>query len=314
MTLMTEKSIREEWDSHSGDTLPKDELDKAYRSIAAKAAAVEAATLRISNGSSRRRVLRSVSIGVAASFILLALPFAGAGIYRTIEKESGDGPLAAVQEAPQLREESTRNGETRDIVLPDGTTVHLNAGSVIIYPDKFSSSLRSVYLSGEAVFEVTHSDESPFVVTTSDLEISVHGTVFNVNSYPESATAAATLCEGSISARVKGGAEDILLVPNQRLSLRRENGQASVSAVNASEDTAWMRGDMCFRSESIHTILKAIERKYGINAYVTSGKYDSVLLTAKFIHGESLDKMLQSICRLVPGMRYEIVSGSVYIR
>ena len=311
---MTEDSIREEWDSYSDDKLSKDELDKAYRGIMAKAEAVEAAGLRISRESRRRRILRSVSIGIAASFILFALPFAGSVIYRTLEKEGGDGSLAAVQEATQLREESTRNGETRDIALPDGTTVHLNAGSVIIYPERFTSSRRTVYLSGEAVFEVTHSDDIPFVVTTADLEISVHGTVFNVNSYPESATAAATLCEGSISARLKGGTEDIFLVPDQRLCLRRESGQASVSAVNASEDTAWMRGDMCFRSENIHAILKAIERKYGINAYVTSGKYDSVLLTAKFIHGESLEKMLQSICRLVPGMRYEIVSDSVYIR
>lgn len=104
------------------------------------------------------------------------------------------------------------------------------------------------------------------------------------------------------------------MVPDERFSYDRETGKSTISRVNPAEDTAWKRGDMCFRSENIHAIAKAIERKYGMNTYVTSGKYDDMILTAKFVQGETLEQMLGAICKLVPGMRYSIVNGCVYIR
>lgn len=306
---MTENFTRKQWDSHQGDTLSKDTLDRAFSSVMAKAEAAESAHRHHKDTFRRHRLLRICAVAAAACIVLAAVPWITLKVHSRMEE-----PAVAAQQSVALCEVSTRNGETREVILPDGSVVSLNAGSVIIYPEKFSDTERQVYLSGEAVFSVTHSDSVPFTVSTSDLEVSVHGTVFNLDAYPESPVTAATLCEGSISARVKGGEENVYLVPNQRLSLRRDGGELSVSPVNASEDTAWLRGDMCFRSENIHSIVRQIERKYGLNVYVTSGKYDSVLLTAKFVHGESLPQMLRSICKLVPGMSYEIKNGCVYIR
>ena len=214
----------------------------------------------------------------------------------------------------RLCEISTHNGETREVILPDSSKVLLNAGSVIIFPERFSAAERTVFLSGEAIFKVTHNQNIPFTVNTSDLAIRVHGTTFNVNAYPESGSTAATLCEGSVSATLNSSGESFLMVPNERLSYDRATGEATVTHVNAAEDTAWKRGDMCFRSENIHGIAKAIERKYGLNTYITSGKYDDMILTAKFVHGETLDQMLSAICKLVPGMRYHIENNCVYIR
>ena len=221
---------------------------------------------------------------------------------------------AAIAESPKLCEVSTHNGETREIILPDNSRITLDAGSVLIYPEKFSSTERTVFLSGEAIFEVTHNETLPFMVNTADLTIQVHGTTFNVNAYPEARGISATLCEGSISATLKGSGESILMVPNERLDYDRQTGKSSILRVNSAEDTAWKRGDMCFRSENIHTIVKAIERKYGINTYITSGKYDDMILTAKFIQGESMEQMLGAICKLVPGMKYSIENGCIYIR
>lgn len=66
---------------------------------------------------------------------------------------------AAIAESPRLYEVSTHNGETREIIFAGQYPNPLNAGSVLIYPEAFSAKERSVYLSGEAVFEVTHNDE-----------------------------------------------------------------------------------------------------------------------------------------------------------
>ena len=77
------------------------------------------------------------------------------------------------------------NGEKQVITMSDSTTVILNSGSVLIYPENFGADEREVYLTGEAIFDVTKDASHPFIVKTSDFSIKVLGTLFNVCSYPE---------------------------------------------------------------------------------------------------------------------------------
>lgn len=309
--IMTDKDIRNEWKKHYGDTLSKEELDQAFIRVMDAADNLEKARTKEIRFGSRHRFLRAAAACAAAAAVLVFVPW----ITLRINGNPGhDTETVALAESPKFCEIATRNGEIRRITLPDSSKVLLNAGSVIIFPEKFNKSERSVFLSGEAIFEVVHSEIVPFTVNTSDLSIQVHGTTFNVNSYPESGSTSTTLCEGSVSATLKSNGESILMVPDERLSYDRLTGEVSVTQVNSAEDTVWKRGDMCFRSENIHGIARAIERKYGINTYITSGKYDDMILTAKFVHGETLDQMLGAICRLVPGMKYRIENNCVYIK
>lgn len=306
---MTNNDIRNEWEKHFGNTMPEKELDDAFDKVMSSADRREKAQSAIMRIGLRQRIRRIALTCASAAAMLIFVPWITLKLNDRIADKQ-----AAVAESPKLCEVSTHNGETREIILPDNSRITLNAGSVLIYPEKFSSTERTVFLSGEAIFEVTHNEMLPFMVNTVDLTIQVHGTTFNVNAYPEARGISATLCEGSISATLKGSGESILMVPNERLDYDRQTGKSSILRVNSAEDTAWKRGDMCFRSENIHTIVKAIERKYGINTYITSGKYDDMILTAKFIQGESMEQMLGAICKLVPGMKYSIENGCIYIR
>lgn len=307
---MTDKDTRNEWEKHYGDILPKEEVDKAFTKVMNSADNLEKTQTKIIRTGLRHRIFRAAMTCAAAAVVLFFVPWA---TLKVNEKLNGQEAVLTAGPA-RLCEISTHNGETREVILPDSSKVLLNAGSVIIFPERFSAAERTVFLSGEAIFKVTHNQNIPFTVNTSDLAIRVHGTSFNVNAYPESGSTAATLCEGSVSATLNSSGESFLMVPNERLSYDRATGEATVTHVNAAEDTAWKRGDMCFRSENIHGIAKAIERKYGLNTYITSGKYDDMILTAKFVHGETLDQMLSAICKLVPGMRYHIENNCVYIR
>ncbi len=308
--IMTDKDIRREWESHFDDILPKTDLDRAFTKVMVAADTMERARYDVSCTRKRHKIRKVALTFAAAAAMMVVVPWATLKVNGHLSGKTA--PMFS--EAPQMCEISTHNGEMREVILPDGSKVMLNAGSVIIYPEEFRTSKRSVFLSGEAIFDVTHDADKPFIVSTSDIDIQVHGTVFNVNAYPESERTSATLCEGSISATLKKDGKCMALIPDERLSYDRRTGEAAVAHVNSAEDTAWERGDMCFRSENIHNIARAIERKYGINTYITSGKYDDMILTAKFVHGETLDQMLGAICKLVPGMRYRIENDSVYIR
>ena len=128
-------------------------------------------------------------------------------LYRALAKEPFaqlDDEAVAVEllwEAYQIQEEvsqaqrrrihyTTAYGETKQLTLPDGTRVILNANSNLSYANDWASGevsrTRSVRLAGEAFFKVTKRQTptgSPvkFVVNSRDLQIAVLGTEFNVN-------------------------------------------------------------------------------------------------------------------------------------
>ena len=77
-----------------------------------------------------------------------------------------------------------RGGENT-VILADGTTVHLNAGSKLTYPVRFAGKRRVVALEGEAYFDVVKDETRPFIVQTHLGEVTVLGTAFNINAYTD---------------------------------------------------------------------------------------------------------------------------------
>src|ERR1700722_5620570 len=116
-----------------------------------------------------------------------------------------------------LSEISTHNGSKTNVVLPDGTTVKLNAGSKLTYDKNYGNTTREVNLTGEAFFEVVKNKEKPFIIHTKKIDIKVLGTIFNVKSYPDEKTET-SLVRGSIEVTFKDkSSEKIILKPNEKL-------------------------------------------------------------------------------------------------
>lgn len=65
--------------------------------------------------------------------------------------------------------------------LPDRSVVSLNKHSLITYTS-FEKDNRTVYLVGEAYFEVQPDAARPFIVRVSEIEVKVTGTAFNIRS------------------------------------------------------------------------------------------------------------------------------------
>src|SRR5687768_11794332 len=68
------------------------------------------------------------------------------------------------------------------IKLPDGSTVVLNGGSKLEFPESFAPDVREVTLKGEAYFDITHDPKRPFVVHTGKVRTTVLGTAFNIKA------------------------------------------------------------------------------------------------------------------------------------
>ncbi len=114
----------------------------------------------------------------------------------------------------------TAIGEQRTVDLKDGSHVTLNSSTRVHV--HYRDDIRRVQLvEGEAIFEVAHDEQRPFVVVAGDHEVKALGTVFLVRQAPD--TTAVTLLEGKVAITTVSSRAD------------REAGSASVHAMPAAE-------------------------------------------------------------------------------
>ncbi len=155
---------------------------------------------------------------------------------------------------------STPKGGQYQLTLPDGTKVWLNAASTITYPTSFISNTREVAITGEAYFEVKKDRSKPFMVNTSRGAITVLGTSFNVNDYPDERNMKTSLLEGSIKIGT------IVLKPGQAYQ------DGKIRMTNLDQDLAWKNGFFNFTDDSLRTVLRQLARWYDIEVhYVGNG-------------------------------------------
>ena len=121
---------------------------------------------------------------------------------------------------PQMITVTTNAGVRSQLTLPDGTEVHLNIGSMLVYPSQYDKNERRVQLSGEAYFKVAHHAEQPFVVSVADDKVNVRvlGTQFNLQAYEKDGLVQTTLIEGSVQMGIQGKKETIILTPSDRVT------------------------------------------------------------------------------------------------
>ncbi len=186
-------------------------------------------------------------------------------------------------------------GKRFELLLSDGTKVHLNAGTSLKYPVKFlEGEIRHVFLSGEAYFDVSENKENPFIVNADDLNIEVLGTAFNVSTYPEDLNTDVVLVEGSVSLYT-GKENDVksntLLEPGFTGSFNKKEKSISTKPVITSIYTAWIYGELVFRDIMFSNILKKMERHYNVQITNTNLKLTDEKFNASF-GDEPIEKIL----------------------
>ena len=203
-------------------------------------------------------------------------------------------------------------GQKSQALLPDGTKVYLNSGSVLRYNNTFGKSSRNVTLSGEGYFEVKHNEKLPFTINVENIEIRVLGTKFNVMAYKDDNFIETTVAEGKVSVRQTDGKARVNILANQKATFHKETGLLLLNDVNPATYVCWKDNMLTFDNENFASVIKKLERWYNVSIQV-SGK-DS--LTDRFtmtIRNESLREVLDLISLTTP-IHYSIKDDHVKIR
>ncbi|WP_316801797.1 FecR family protein [Pedobacter nototheniae] len=226
----------------------------------------------------------------------------------------------------------TKNGERKKVSLPDGSTVFLNAKSVLSIGAGFNDKVREVELTGEAFFDVVHNKDKPFKVHTTDFNINVLGTAFNVKAYPDENASEATLIRGLITMEaVNGNGGMITLKPSQKVTFYKvapvkENQKQLKPTLSHPEitinhytlikdssivETAWTKGKIEIYDQDFSEIKGALEKWFGIHIQFADPQIEKYRFTATFSH-ETLDDALKALQK-VEYFKYEIKGNEVTI-
>ena len=189
-------------------------------------------------------------------------------------------------------------GKQSKVILSDGTVVWLNAGSRLFYPSKFGKKERSVYIDGEAFFEVTKNEHLPFVLKMHYSEIKVLGTSFNVKSYSEEKEDEAILVEGSISLRPTKSYlhKDIILKPEERIVVDSDKSY-TISSVDLEKMISWRKGILRLKEESLQIVINQISKFYGVNIKCNNEElFTDKKITGKLDLSRGCYKTLETLC------------------
>ncbi|MDR0225225.1 MAG: FecR domain-containing protein [Burkholderiaceae bacterium] len=192
----------------------------------------------------------------------------------------------------------TTPGETRDLLLPDGSRIALNRSSqlqVRYYPRR-----REVVLDhGEAFFQVAPGADRPFTVDTGTSQVKVVGTAFNMRAGP---VLVVKVLEGKVQLRPgrdDAGAEVMLLGAGSGVALDTATGQRRVLAAEPDTVGDWRTGQLRFSGTPLAEVAQELSR-YLAEPVVLEDPALGRLLVSGLLATASPERFVRALPGLIP--------------
>lgn len=211
------------------------------------------------------------------------------------------------------------------VVLPDGSTVHLQPNSRLSYAASFAlQPKRDVYLTGEAFFEVARNPQRPFFVYANELVTKVLGTSFWVKAFEKDPQVTVSVRTGKVAVftrtdpnatRQKATRElsGLVLTPNQQLVFARSEVRMQKALVPHPELVNQPANALAFeyRDVPVTRVFTDLKKAYGIDIVYDEVAMAHCLLTAS-LTDEPLYTKLDLICKGIEA-QYWVQDGHIII-
>lgn len=221
-------------------------------------------------------------------------------------------PLAALTTTEPLSDmhrEHNTGSVSKWIVLEDSSRVLLQPGSSVQYAVPFSPQLRSVYLTGDAFFEVTKNEQRPFIVHSGDILTRVVGTSFGIQfregDLEVSVATGRVIVEKALPSQgepLRSASDGVVLTPNQKVTYYSKNRYFVTGLVENPQPitlpmvaTATPEDAFQFESVPLAQVLSRIEATYGVKIVLTNQAMETCPVTAD-LSQESLYSKMDILC------------------
>lgn len=232
---------------------------------------------------------------VAAAFIIIG------SLLVLLPDNNGKPPIAST-----TFKIITGEKENRLIHLPDGSSVLVNKGSTFRYPSSFANTKdRTVYLEGEAYFNIHRDPSKPFIVHSRSLKTTVLGTAFNIKALQHEKDITVTVTRGKVqiadTARTLG-----LLTKGQQIIYNTRLKNAIKTDVSA-PDLEWKKQDLLMDDVTVADAAALLKDWFNVNIQIDRRVDKESRFTTVFSKEEKISDVLESIC-VFNGLAYSYKS------
>lgn len=227
----------------------------------------------------------------AAAVVMLIGTLVGLALFN-MEKSKQTN---VTQKVAMVNKINTR-GQKSTIYLKDGSRVILNSNSKLTYPEKFAAGNRTVFLEGEAFFEVAKDSDNPFKVITGNLSTIALGTSFNINMQQEEIHVALATGKVLVLNNASDQESTSVLVPGEDIRYNKKSKKVVKGRFDPDLTLGWKEKTIVFKRASEEAVFNYLENWYDVDIEVKnesslvwdySGEFDnmdlnSVLLSIGF--------------------------------
>lgn len=173
-------------------------------------------------------------------------------------------------------------------ILPDSSSVQLNADTRISYNKVLWFINRKVYINGEALFKVKKGKR--FDVVADLATTSVLGTTFDV--YARNGNVKVSCIEGKVSVTNNSSNNKVILTAGLHTFSTKSKIFEPIKSVKQDEVT-WTYGEFYFTNTPLNEVIKEIERQFNIE--INSNSTDKRFYSGYF-NNKDLNDALRLVC------------------
>lgn len=171
----------------------------------------------------------------------------------------------------------TAYGETKTIVLPDGSSVVLNANTTLKVPSEWEAAApREAWLRGEAFFDVEkqlrHTPDSlkkrrKFWVHTKNLKVEVLGTAFNVNTRRHKTQV--VLNTGKVKL-IDKHRNELTISPGELAELSENRSTFVKKVVDTAPYSSWKENKLICDGTTLDEIARIMHDRFGVEVQLAN--------------------------------------------
>ncbi|HVI46879.1 MAG TPA: FecR domain-containing protein [Chitinophaga sp.] len=184
------------------------------------------------------------------------------------------------QRQPALAAVTTDNGGMKKVTLPDGTTVTLNANTILRYDSVGWRDVREVWIKGQAFFDVAPDAAGKFLVHAGDeLAVQVLGTRFNVDATTKDVHV--VLNSGKVKVDIPGNnaIQTLILQPGEMATYAPESQLLTRHPADTLQLTCWKDNQKVFRDATLGEIATFIEERFGVKVTFSAPQLSQLQFT-----------------------------------
>lgn len=187
------------------------------------------------------------------------------------------------------------NEKGKEITLPDGSLVYMNANTSLGYSKRFNKRTREVRLNGEAFFEVSPDKSKPFIIYADNARVKVLGTSFNVDARGNNDQVEVYVSSGIVELAEAGNQNNRILLQPGNIGLISHK---EISAMRAKNENciAWKTGNLTFHDTRLVEVTSLLNEIYNVKIVMHEPGLDTTRINGSY-QDDPLDDILKAICK-----------------